>query len=80
MSVMGIVASIWMGFSLITVSIAIRQKLPVALWVFAALVLGPYSLFWVAAAIAKKRRLPSYDDGSTPYGGGGSISGGGFGP
>lgn len=67
MSAMGIVASIWLGLGLIALAIAVWQELPLALWIIAGPLLGPYSLFWVAAAIANKRRLPPYDDGSTPY-------------
>ncbi len=79
MSVMGIVGVIWLGFALITVAIAVRQKFPLLIWIFAGVILGPYSLFYVGAMVAKKRRLPSYDDGSSPYGAGGSYGSAGFG-
>ena len=79
MSVMGIIGLVWLGFGLITVAIAVRQKLPIVLWIIAGVVMGPFSLFWIAAAIANKRRLPSYDDGSSPYGAGGTYGAGGFG-
>ena len=75
MSVMGIIGLIWLGFGLITVAIAVRQKLPLILWIIAALLLGPYSLFWVAAAIARKRRLPPYDGGPLPMGAVGPTAG-----
>lgn len=79
MPVIGIIGLIWLGFSLLTVAIAVWQKLPLVLWIFAALILGPWSLLWVARAIANKRRLPSYNDGSSRYGAGGPYGGGGFG-
>jgi multisubunit Na+/H+ antiporter MnhG subunit len=78
MSVMGIIGLIWLGFGFITLAIAVRQKLPLILWIIAAVILGPNGLFWVAAAIAKKRRLPPCRLGSSPYGAGGAY-GGGFG-
>ena len=76
---MAIIGLIWLGFGLITVVIAARQKLPIVLWIVAGLLLGPYSLFWLGAAVANKRRLPRFSGGSTRYGAGGPLGGGGFG-
>jgi hypothetical protein len=80
MSPLGIIGLIWLGFGVLTIGIAIRTKLrPLALWVIAGPLLGPFSLFWLGAAIAQKKRIASYDDGSSPYGGGGFLGGAGFG-
>ena len=80
MSPFGIIGLIWLGFGVLTIGIALRMKLrPLMLWVIAGLLLGPYSLFWVGAGVALKKRLPSYDNGSSRYGGGGFIGGAGFG-
>lgn len=76
MSVIGIVASIWLGLGLIALAIAVWQELPLALWIIAGPLLGPYSLFWVAAAIATSAGcrpmtmapLPTRPDGSTSGG------------
>lgn len=78
MSAMGVLGLIWLAFAMVTVAIAAKQKLklPLVAWVVAGVLLGPLSLFWVAVAVGQKRRLPSYDDGSSPYGGGASLSGG----
>ena len=79
MSPLGIVGLVWLGFSLFGIAVAVHAKLrPVALWICVGLLLGPWSIFWVGAGIAKKRRLPSYSSGPSRYGAGGTI-GGGFG-
>ena len=73
---MGIVGLVWLAFSLLGIGVAVHAKLrPVAFWVFVGLLLGPWSIFWVGAGIAKKKRLPSYSSASSPYGAGGQIGG-----
>jgi hypothetical protein len=53
------------------VAVAVRQKFSLIVWM--ALILGPWSVFWVAAAVANKRLLPSYNSGSSRYGAGGKF-------
>jgi len=52
---------------------------PLVLWVIAGPLLGPFSLFWLGSGIAQKKRIASYEDGSSPYGGGGFSGNAGFG-
>ncbi len=69
MSPLGIIGLIWIGFGLITIAVAVRMKLrPLLMWIIAGPLLGPFSLFWLGAGIAQKKRIPPYNDGSGRYG------------
>ena len=80
MSPLEIIGLIWLGFGLFTIGVAVRMKLrPVLMWVVAGPLLGPFSLFWLGAGIAQKKRIPTHDDGSSRYGAGDFLGNAGFG-
>jgi hypothetical protein len=49
------------------------------MWIIAGPLFGPFSVFWLGAGIAQKKRLRAYDDGSSPYGAGAFFGNAGFG-
>ena len=80
MSPLGIIGLIWIGFGLFTIGVAVRMKLrPLLIWIIAGPLLGPFSLFWLGAGNAQKKRIPPYNDGSGRYGAGGFLGNAGFG-
>ncbi|MDT5337902.1 MAG: hypothetical protein QOD90_3407 [Mycobacterium sp.] len=80
MTPLGIIGLIWLGFGLFTIGVAIRVKLrPLLMWIIAGPLFGPFSVFWLGAGIAQKKRLRAYDDGSSPYGAGAFFGNAGFG-
>jgi predicted Kef-type K+ transport protein len=80
MSPLAIIGLIWLGIGVLTIGVAVRMKVrPLVLWFMAGPLLGPFSLFWLGAAVAQKKRIAAYYDGSSPYGGGAFLGNAGFG-